>query len=372
MSTRPRSIAIVAFDRVQLLDVAGPLQAFATANDIDSFRRYRDGFRRQPALYRLAVVCREGGQVATSCGLPIIAEPFDALRGEVIDTLIVAGGFGINQALRDRGFVRWIAARACRARRICSVCTGAFALAEAGLLDGRRAVTHWGRCAALAARYPRVRVETDPIFVRDGNIWTSAGITAGIDLALALIEQDHGRSAALEVARQLVVFLKRPGGQSQFSALLAAQAADGDFGGLQSWILENLVGDLSVERLAEKAGMSPRNFARVFVQRTGTTPAKAVERMRVEAARRALEDTAAPLSVVACRCGFQTEERMRRSFVRHLGTAPRQYRQRFSGAAGNGASEAGGMKPNAVRSVEREVQGPTLTRRRAGRAGEGG
>jgi len=230
--------------------------------------------------------------------------------------------------------MRFIAACAQRSRRICSVCTGAFALAEAGLLDGRRATTHWAQCPELGARYPQVHVEPDPIFICDRNIWTSAGVTAGIDLALALIEHDHGRPVALAVARQLVVFLKRPGGQSQFSVLLAAQTADRIFGDLQNWILGNLVGDLSVERLAEKVKMSPRNFARVFVRSTGTTPAKAVERIRVEAARRVLEETTAPLSVVADRCGFRGEDRMRRSFIRHLGAAPRQYRQRFTRRAG--------------------------------------
>lgn len=329
---QPRHVVVVAFDRVQLLDVAGPLQAFATVGELDPFRR-------SLPPYRLTVVSYGGGEVTTSSGLRIIAEPFESVRRQHIDTLIVAGGHGIHQAIQNRAFVRWIAVRANGARRICSVCTGAFALAEAGLLDGRRATTHWGRCKELETRYPRVDVEPDPIFICDGKIWTSAGITAGIDLALALIEQDHGRPAALAAARQLVVFLKRPGGQSQFSVLLAAQAADNVFGDLQKWIAENLVGDLSVERLAEKAGMSPRNFARVFVQRTGTTPAKAVERIRVEAARCVLEETATPLLVVADRCGFGTEERMRRSFMRHLGAAPRQYRQRFASAAGDGGRE---------------------------------
>jgi transcriptional regulator GlxA family with amidase domain len=329
---RPRHIVIVAFDRVQLLDVAGPLQAFATAGELDAFHR-------SAAPYSLSVVSCRGGQVITSSGLRFIAEPFEAVRRKPFDTLIVAGGSGINQAVSDRTFVGFVAACARRSRRICSVCTGAFALAEAGLLDDRHATTHWARCPELGARYPQIHVEPDPIFICDRNIWTSAGVTAGIDLALALIEQDHGRPIALAVARQLVVFLKRPGGQSQFSALLAAQTADGVFGDLHKWILENLIGDLSVERLAERVGMSPRNFARIFVRNTGTTPAKAVERIRVEAARRVLEETPASLSVVADRCGFRTEERMRRSFIRHLGAAPRQYRQRFARRVGEGDIE---------------------------------
>jgi transcriptional regulator GlxA family with amidase domain len=190
--------------------------------------------------------------VTTSSGLRFIAQPFEAVRRQPIDTLIVAGGYGINRAVSDRTFVRFIAACAQRSRRTCSVCTGAFALAEAGLLDGRRATTHWAQCLELGARYPRVEVEPDPIFICDRNIWTSAGVTAGIDLALALVEQDHGRPVALAVARQLVVFLKRPGGQSQFSALLAAQTADGVLGDLQKWILENLGGDLSVEAASRR------------------------------------------------------------------------------------------------------------------------
>jgi transcriptional regulator GlxA family with amidase domain len=324
---RERHIIVVAFDHVQLLDVAGPLQAFATAGELAAFHR-------SPPPYRLTLVCPRGGEVATSSGLRLVAEPFASVRRQPIDTLIVAGGYGIHEAVRDRSFVRFVSVCAKRSRRICSVCTGAFALAEAGLLDGRRATTHWAHCVELGGRYPRLHVEPDPIFICEGNIWTSAGVTAGIDLALALIEQDHGRPVALAVARELVVFLKRPGGQSQFSTLLAAQTADGVFGNLQNWILENLMGDLSVERLAEKVGMSPRNFARVFVQSTGTTPGKAVERIRVEAARRVLEETATSLSVVANSCGFRSEQRMRRSFIRHLGAAPRQYRQRFARRAG--------------------------------------
>ncbi len=318
-----RQIVIVAFDQALLLDVSGPLQALDTARQLCLARGSSDP-------YRLAVTSLPGGAVVTSSGLPIITEPLAAFKGKAIDTIIVAGGPGARVEQADPRLIRWLSARARRARRVCSVCTGAFLLAAAGLLDGRRAVTHWRSCALLQQRYPEVRVEADPIFIRDGNIWTSAGVTAGIDLALALIEEDLGRSLALAVARQLVVFLKRPGGQSQFSAVLEAQSADDSFSALHEWIARHLGEDLRVERLAEQAGMSPRNFARVYARRMGATRAKTVERLRLEAARRALEDQPASIEAIARRCGFGDEERMRRSFLRQLGVAPRQYRQRFS------------------------------------------
>src|SRR5579883_595119 len=317
-------VVIVAFDQALVLDIAGPLQAFDTARQLCLARG-------SPDPYRLAVVSPAGGAVATSSGLPILTEPLRAFKGKAIDTIIVAGGPGARLGDGDPRLIRWLAARAPRARRICSVCTGAFLLAGAGLLDGRRAVTHWRSCALLQQRYPKLRVEADPIFIRDGKIWTSAGVTAGIDLALALVEEDLGRPLALATARQLVVFLKRPGGQSQFSTMLEAQSADDDgFAALHEWMARHLGEDLRVERLAEQMGMSPRNFARVYAQRMGATPAKAVERLRIEAARRALEDQPAPIEAIARNCGFGDEERMRRSFLRQLGVAPRQYRQCFA------------------------------------------
>jgi len=319
-----RSVVLVAFDQALLLDLAGPLQTFATASEL----AVEAGLARP---YRLSVVSARGGAVPTSSGLPLVAEPFAALRGKAVDTLIVPGGRGARLDPPDAALLRWIARQARRARRTCSVCTGAFLLAGAGLLDGRRAVTHWAHCARLQELHPRVRVEADPIFLRDGNLWTSAGVTAGIDLALALVEEDLGRDLALRVARQLVVFLKRPGGQSQFSAVLQTQARDdGSFERLHAWMAAHLAEDLGVEALAERAGMSPRNFARVYTRRLGVTPAKAVERLRLEAARRALEETTAPIERVARTCGFGDEERMRRAFLRQLGVPPRHYRQRFS------------------------------------------
>ena len=221
-----------------------------------------------------------------------------------------------------------------RVRRLGSVCSGAFVLAEAGLLDGRRATTHWSVCDALAQRYPRVRVDPDPIFIRDGRIYTSAGVTAGMDLALALVEEDHGREIALHVARELVLFLRRPGGQSQFSAQLALQTTDHQpLRELQAWIAEHPSADLSVATLAARVAMSPRNFARVFVRELGLTPARFVEQIRVEAARRRLEESAHGVDLIASECGFGSAESMRRSFVRTLRVPPSAYRSRFQTAA---------------------------------------
>ena len=321
-----RHIVFAAFEQALLLDIAGPLQVFASARDLS----LQDGLADP---YRLSVVSAQGGEIQTSSGLALATRRLGALKDEAIDTLVTVGGFGSRAAIHERALIRWIARRSQRARRVCSVCTGAFLLAEAGLLDGRRAVTHWGSCEALQQHYPRVAVERDPIFLRDGKVWTSAGVTAGIDLALALVEEDLGRALALRVARHLVVFLKRPGGQSQFSAMLESQAeGDGAFADLHDWMAQHLGEDLGVEVLAARAGMSPRNFARVYARRMGTTPAKAVERLRVDAARRALEESDASIESIARRCGFGDEERLRRSFLRSLGVPPRQYRARFTRA----------------------------------------
>ncbi|MEJ0069432.1 MAG: GlxA family transcriptional regulator [Pseudomonadota bacterium] len=315
-----RRVVVVAFERAQLLDIAGPSQTFASATELDP----ADG-------YALTVVSPRGGLITTSAGIAIATVPPNAVRGP-IDTLVVVGGPGVAEAVAERALLAQIRRWSARARRTCSVCTGAFLLAAAGLLDGRRATTHWGYCRALQQGYPAVRVEPDPIFVRDGAIWTSAGVTAGIDLALALVEADLGHDVAMRVARRLVVFLKRPGGQSQFSAPLSAQvAADDTLGALHGWMAEHLGSDLRVERLAARAGMSPRTFARAYTAKLGTTPAKTVERLRVEAARRALEDGGAPVKLIAHRCGFGDEERMRRAFVRRLGVSPSDYRARFAG-----------------------------------------
>lgn len=333
---------ILAFPRVQLLDVAGPLQVFATANDLAAGAGAGAGIGTAPP-YTPLVVAREA-RVVSSAGLELLAHPLPShplpphplLRAAAdappVDTLMIAGGFGVYPACEDSDLIGWIRRRAEGARRVASVCSGAFLLASTGLLDGRRAVTHWGRCREFAARFPAVRVDPDPIFIQDGAFWTSAGVTAGIDLALALVEADLGRDMALAVARQLVVFLKRPGGQSQFSATLDLQeAAGGDdrFDRLHAWMADNVRGDLSVAALATVAGLSERTFLRRYRAATGITPARAVERVRVEAARRLLE-SGQPVKRVAERCGFGSEETLRRSFLRLLHTAPQAYRDRFT------------------------------------------
>ncbi|WP_370653453.1 GlxA family transcriptional regulator [Caballeronia sp. Lep1P3] len=312
---------VLAFADVQLLDVAGPLQVFASANEL----AVAAGMARP---YRARVVA-DGATVTASAGLGLVCEPLPDAASPC-DTLVVAGGWGVQQAVRDPALIDWIRTRARHTRRTASVCTGAFLLAAAGLLNERRAVTHWTRCAELAARFPAVRVESDPIFICDGAVWTSAGVTAGIDLSLALVEEDLGRALALDVARHLVVFLKRPGGQAQFSAALSLQKAGERFGELHAWIAENLAADLSVASLAARVGMSERSFVRHYRAQTGMTPARAIERMRLEAARRLLADTALPVKRVAARCGFGTEETMRRGFLRSLGVSPQAYRDRFA------------------------------------------
>ncbi|MBS0224398.1 MAG: GlxA family transcriptional regulator [Proteobacteria bacterium] len=317
-----RHIEVLAYPSVQLLDVAGPLQVFASANDIVA-----EAGAAPPYAFR--VVARGGGSVSTSAGLGLVTSPLPRL-GTHLDTLMISGGPGVEAAAADERLVNWVRRRARTARRIGSVCTGAFLLAATGVLNGRRAATHWSVCAELARRFPKVRVESDPIFVRDGPVWTSAGVTAGIDLALALVEQDLGRTVALAVAHYLVVFLKRPGGQAQFSATLSLQAAEDSFGVLHDWVGRNLAGDLSLPVLARQAGMSERSFSRHYAQAIGLTPARAVERLRVEAARRLLSESRLPIKRISQRCGFGSEETMRRSFLRLLAATPQDYRQRFS------------------------------------------
>ena len=314
----PRRIELFAFSQFQMLDVTGPLQVFATANDVA-------GGDAPP--YAIAVVSRDGGGLASSAGVDLLTQALPPLD-TALDTLIVAGGPGVETAAADTDLVRWVRSRALKARRFASVCTGAILLASTGLLDGRRAATHWSLCSELARRFPAVRVEPDPIFVQDGPAWTSAGVTAGIDLALALVEQDLGRTVALAVARYLVVFLKRPGGQAQFSARLEMQ--DGDrFEQLHNWIEAHLDSELSLPVLARQAGMSQRSFSRHYAGTSGLTAARAVERLRVEAARTMLSDSVLPVKRVAQRCGFGSEETMRRSFLRLLATTPQDYRSRF-------------------------------------------
>jgi transcriptional regulator GlxA family with amidase domain len=317
-----RAIEVLTFPAVQLLDVTGPVQVFATANDL-----LASAGGAPP--YRLRVVTQGDEGVTSSAGVALAAGPLSG-RNEALDTLLVAGGQGVEAAATNPVLVDWVRQRATQARRVASVCTGAFLLAAAGVLDGRRAVTHWKDCARLAQRFPAVRVEPDPIFVCDGSVWTSAGVTAGIDLALALVEEDLGRSVALAVARHLVVFLKRPGGQAQFSAALALQAGEDKFGALHDWINNHLSDELSLSVLADHAGMSERSFSRHYAEATGQTPARAIERLRVEAARRLLSESRTPVKRIVQLCGFGSEETMRRSFLRLLAVTPQDYRARFT------------------------------------------
>jgi transcriptional regulator GlxA family with amidase domain len=314
-----RRIAVLAFPGAQAIDVFGPVEVFSTAD------RLAGG-----GEYKIELLAEGVGPIETSSGIRVLPDrSVTSCRGP-LDTLIVAGGDGVGAALEERDLARWITRAAVRTRRVCSVCTGAFLLAEAGLLDGRRTATHWAACEELARRHPKVRVEPDPIFVRDGDIATSAGVTAGIDLSLALVEEDLGPEAAREVARWLVLFLKRPGGQSQFSVPLERAVAEhSGLRELQEWIHTHLDEDLSVAVLAEQALMSPRNFARVFRAEVGVTPAAYIEQLRVERARSLLESGEAPIEVLAAECGFGTVETFRRAFQRTVGASPSQYRERF-------------------------------------------
>jgi transcriptional regulator GlxA family with amidase domain len=308
-----RRAVFVVYPRVTALDLVGPHEVLGASGGYDCI-----------------VAALEAGPVSTTRGPGLVASrSLASLRGP-IDTLIVVGGEGAIEAANDAGLVRAVGLLAKRSRRVASVCTGAFVLAAAGLLDGRRATTHWNSCNHLARRFPGVTVDPDPIFVRDGDVWTSAGVTAGMDLALALVAEDLGRDVALRVARQLVMYVQRPGGQAQFSAQLAAQAAQRNpLRELQDWIAEHPEDDHSVVRLAARVAMSPRHFARVFRAEVGCTPALYVEQVRVETARRLLETTTLTVNDVAAAAGFGTPETLRRAFARRVGASPTDYRDRF-------------------------------------------
>ncbi|UED83329.1 GlxA family transcriptional regulator [Streptomyces profundus] len=317
-----RRIVFVAFPQFQVLDLTGPHEVFSLA-------------ARQVGGTTLDVVAAEPGWVRASSGLALATTAtLEQLDSHPVDTLVTVGGAGVHRAAEDRALVAWIARTARRARRVASVCSGAFLLAGAGLLDGRRAVTHWSACDALARAHPAVTVDPVPIFVRDGSVWTSAGATAGIDLALAMVEDDHGPELSRRIARQLVMFVQRPGDQAQFSAQLAAQRpARSPLREVLEWIADHLDHDLSVAALAARAGMSERNFARVFRDAVGRTPAAYVEAARIEAARRLLETTDMTVDALARSCGFGTVETFHRSFKRVLRVTPGAYRQRFSRSA---------------------------------------
>ncbi len=330
----PRRIVFVVYPDLQILDLTGPVEVFAMANRLWSLLdpaedRLEGPVRDRP--YQVDVVSTDGRSVRSSCGLEVAPHRSLATSAGPIDTLVVVGGIGTAEAVRDEPLVAWIASAARRSRRVTSVCSGAFLLARAGLLDGRRATTHWASSALLAQSFPTVTVDPDSIFVRDGNVWTSAGVTTGMDLALSLVEDDLGPEVARLVARWLVLFVQRPGGQAQFSAQLAAQRPErSSLQDLEGWIADHLAEDLSVTRMAEQVGMSTRTFARVFRQELGVSPAAYVESVRVEAARRLLETTSRGLPEVARLCGFGTVETMHRVFRRTLRVTPGEYRRHFS------------------------------------------
>lgn len=324
-SSPARHVLFVAFPAMGLLDATGPQTVFWAASKALE-QRGLPGYIRHTASVA-------GGLVRTIEGVALETSPLSALKKIAIDTIIVPGAPNITQALDDAAqLVSWLRDAARSARRVASVCSGAFLLAQTGLLDGKRAATHWAMCDLLKARFPAIDIDRDAIFVKQDSLWTSAGVSAGIDLALALVEEDCGHAVAMEVARELVVFLKRPGGQSQFSELLQAQTEDcAAFDELHLWIADNLGRrHLTVELLAEKSRMSPRNFARVYKQKTGRTPAKAIEILRLEAARRLLEESNRNIDQIARQCGFGEGERMRVIFQRHMAISPRDYRKRFS------------------------------------------
>jgi transcriptional regulator GlxA family with amidase domain len=304
----PRKIAFLIFPRFQLLDAAGPIAAFEIAN------------RYHPDTYQAKIIAASPGDTASSSGATLRSAGFG--RAETVDTLIVCGGEGTREAVECTRTLSFVRRCALHSRRVASVCSGSYVLAAAGLLEGRSATTHWSRSTDFARRYPGVHLDADRIFTRDGKFWTSAGITAGIDLALALVEEDLGESTARHTAQQLVVYHRRPGGQSQFSALLELQNPQGRFAPLLEFMRSHLADALDVDSLAARACLSPRHFSREFQRETGLSPAKAVERLRAEAARAALESGMRSVQEVACLAGFEDPQRMRRAFARLFGGPP--------------------------------------------------
>jgi transcriptional regulator GlxA family with amidase domain len=340
-------IAILAPPGVQSLDVVGPAEVFWEAS-----RR-----RQNPGTYDLTIIGASAEPVRGTGGLRLVPDATIDDPDVRIDTLLVGGDPTLPPV--DRKIIEWIARRAPQARRYGSICTGAFLLAEAGLLDGRRVTTHWETAPELARRYPRVIVEPDRIFLRDGSLCTAAGVSAGMDLALALVEEDFGRDLALAVARYMVLFLKRPGGQSQFSAHLLAQTTEkSQIREAQEYVLEHLADDLTVDHLARHAGMSPRNFTRTFHRETGTTPADFIRAARIDAARRLLEDSSLPLKTLAFEIGFGTLGAMRRAFTRSLGVGPQDYRLRFQSTAGRSVDHQKASRSSMSGASERGEHDP--------------
>lgn len=317
-ANKPKTIAILCFDDAQLLDITGPLQAFSTANDLC------EGKLKPYQLLTIA----EKSKIKTTSGLELGCLPLLSCP-KSIDTLLISGGRGISQLATKQTVLQWIAKVHKVTRRTASVCSGSFVLAKLGFLDGKKATTHWRRINEFQKAYPQVLWTNDAIFIRNGKIWTSAGITSGIDMALAMVEEDLGFAMAKSVAQQLVVYLRRPGGQSQFSEVMNLFCDDERFNALNKWMIENLSKCLSVAELAQKCAMSERNFSRLYSRATGTTPSKAVELLRLEAARHYLEQNCS-MKKVARQCGFGSEETLRRIFQRHLGISPQAYRERFA------------------------------------------
>lgn len=324
MKPQFRRVGMLLYDTCDLLDFAGPTAVFHSA----ARHLTRIGQGEQP-LYVAEPLSIDGGMVRTLQGIDVDTRPAPELERGWLDTLIVVGG-ALDHRSCDPRLLAWLDRNHGQVRRVASVCCGAFLLGGAGLLEGRRATTHWEDCAQLQKAFPEVRVEPDSLFVQDGNVWTAAGITAGIDMALALVEEDHGHALALLVARNLVVFLKRPGGQSQFSAPLRSQAAEGPLGPLLGWIIEHPAEDLRTEKLAERANMSLRNFYRAFEAATGTSPADWIEMARMEIAKRHLEQGSDKIEQVALKSGFGSYEQMRKLFARRIGVSPTHYRARFA------------------------------------------
>ncbi|MFJ1736868.1 GlxA family transcriptional regulator [Streptomyces sp. NPDC088254] len=315
-----QSVLVVLFDGVQPLDVAGPVDVFSVA------ARFAGSTDTPPYVVRTASL---GGEAVRSAGGLRLVPDLDLADAEDPDLLLVPGGPGVGDV--DSRLVAWLRGRAPHVRRVMSVCTGAYLLALAGLLDGRRATTHWDSCDYLANRFPQVLVDPVPIFVRDGPISTSAGVTAGVDLAMALVEEDYGRAVAHEIARLLVVYVRRPGNQAQFSVQLSAQVARSDpLREVQYWAAAHLASDLSVPALAQRAGLSPRQFARAFGEQVGMTPGRYVDLLRLEAAQRLLTDTRDGVVRIARACGYGTAEAMRLAFMRELDVSPTEYRSRFA------------------------------------------
>ncbi len=345
-SSIEKHIVIFTVPDNQILDITGPLEVFSQAD-----RWLRDNGWIEGTAYRVEIAALADGPVAMSSGLQLIATDYRKLRQ--VDTLLVAGGPGAECAVPSPELLSWLRRHYHRARRIGSVCTGAFILAQTGLLDGRWVTTHWGDCQALQQRYPEILVDADSIYLRDGKIYTSAGVTAGMDLALALVEEDWGAKVALAVAQQLVMYLKRPGGQSQFSSLLSMQQATRRrFEDLKLWVVEHLTHDLSVPRLAEQVAMSPRHFARTFACETGITPAKFVEMARVDAAQRLLEASELSMEEIATKTGLGCGETMRRAFRRQLSVSPEDYRRRFCWHAPDALRQASGSHKGFTRDEE--------------------